>query len=63
MKVCIINTERTHGKRYQIMSRDDYGFTHIYPGKLFDLEQAIDICNKNNFNILNIGTMWECLKK
>ena len=61
MKVCIIDTERPHEKRYQIMAMDSYGFNHIYPGKMFYLEQAKEICKINNFKVIAVGNMWQCL--
>jgi hypothetical protein len=63
MQVCIINTERNHKKRYQIMVNNGTLFEHLYPGKLFDLGQAIQICGNNNYQIKAIGTMWHCLNK
>ena len=38
-------------------------FEHLYPGKLFDLNQAIKICSENNYEIEAIGTMWNCLSR
>ena len=63
MQVCIINTERNHQKRYQIMVNTGTLFEHIYPGKLFTLNDAIKICGENNYEIKAIGTMWHCLNK
>jgi hypothetical protein len=61
MDVVIINRELYKDKQYQIMTRAGSGYNHIFPGKLFTLEQATGICKKSNFNILKIGNMWECL--
>lgn len=63
MQVCIVNTERNHKKRYQIMVNNGTLFEHVYPSKLFDLGQAIQICGDNNWEIKAIGTMWKCLNK
>ena len=63
MQVCIVNTERNHKKRYQIMVNNGTLFEHIFPGKLFDLGQAIQICGDNNWEIKAIGSMWHCLNK
>ena len=63
MKVCIVNTERNHKKRYQIMVNNGTLFEHLYPGQLFDLGQAIQICGDNNYEIVAIGTMWKCLAR
>lgn len=62
MNISIINQELNHPKQYQIMVFDGFGFTHIFPGKLFTLEEAKTICNKNGFTINNIGNVWECLQ-
>lgn len=59
MNVCIIDQGINHRKRYQIMVQVGSGFNHLFPGKLFTLEQAKAICNDN---IAAIGTVWECLK-
>lgn len=63
MKNCIIDTERNHTKRYQIMSNTGSLFEHLYPGQLFTLEQAKEICKQNNIEVHSIGTMWECISK
>lgn len=62
MNVCIIDQGINHEKRHQIMVQVGSGFNHLFPGKLFTLEQAKAICNDNNYNIAAIGTVWECLK-
>ena len=61
MKNCIINTERNNEKRYQIMRNSGALFEHLYPGQLFTLEQAKEICKQNDIEVHAIGTMWECL--
>lgn len=63
MKVCIVNTERKHKKRYQIMVNHGTTFEHVFPGKLFDLGQAIQICGDNKWEIKAIGNMWKCLSR
>ena len=62
MKVGIIDTERNHPRRYQIMVNHGTLFEHLYPGQLFTLNAAIKICGQNNYEIKAIGTMWECLR-
>lgn len=62
MNVCIINRELNRDKQYQIMFQSGCGFDHVIPGNLFTLEQAKTICKENNFNIVAIGTIWECIK-
>lgn len=61
MTVCIINQELHREKQYQIMRPANCGFSHVFPGKLFTLEQAKTICTENNFTVAKIGTVWECL--
>jgi hypothetical protein len=61
MNVCIINRELNREKQYQIMMPVNFGFNHVYPGKLFTLEQAKEICKENNFNIIKIGDIWQCI--
>ena len=63
MKTCIIDTERNTEQRYQIMRNSGTLFEHLYPGKLFTLNQAKEICKQNNIEVYAIGTMWECLDK
>ena len=63
MQVVIIDRELNRDKKYQIMTNDGYGYNHVFPGKLFTLERAKTICNENNFEVVKIGNIWECLKK
>ena len=62
MNVVIIDRELNRERKYQIMIPVLNGFNHVYPGKLFTLEQAKQICNTNNYNIIAIGNTWQCLK-
>ena len=65
MEVCIVNTiERLKdGKSWQIMKRAGSGYNHIFPGALYTVEEAANICNEHNFHVVAIGDFWECLKK
>lgn len=63
MNVCIINQGFRHKKRYQIMTAAGTGFNHVFPGKLFDLNEAIKICGQNQWTIDAIGDIWHCLNK
>jgi hypothetical protein len=63
MTVYIINRELYREKQYQIMTGNSYGFNHVFPGQLFTLNQAIEICKEHNFNIANIGNIWQCISK
>ena len=61
MNVVIINQELRGERKYQIMIPVECGFNHVFPGKLFTLEQAKTICNNNNYNVLKIGTIYQCI--
>lgn len=63
MKVCIIDRELSHEKRYQIMQRDPFGFTHVFPGKLFTLEEAQAECGKRGYEVIAIGDIWQCSER
>ena len=63
MEVYIVDTERRHSRRYQIMTRTGTLFEHVFPGKLFSLYRAAQICSENGYTINEVGTIWECLKK
>ena len=62
MNVFIIDQEFNHLKRFQIMIASGSGFDHVFPGKLFTLEDAKTICSANGFTICGIGSIWECIK-
>ena len=63
MNVYIVNTERNHARRYQIMTRTGTLFEHVFPGKLFSLDKAIQLCGDNGYKINAIGNLWHCLNK
>lgn len=61
MDVYIIDRELRHDKRYQIMKKwGSNGFSHVFPGVLFTLEEAKDTCTENNYNVVKIGDIWQC---
>lgn len=60
MEVCIVNRELRTDKKYQIMVRARYGFNHVYPSKLFTLEEAKQICKSNGYTVVAIGDIWQC---
>lgn len=60
MDVYIINQELNRTRSFQLMVKQKNAFYHIYPGKLFTLEEARDICDKNGFNVVKIGDIWQC---
>ena len=61
MQVYIINQELRHAKRYQIMTKCGTGFNHVFPGKLFTLEEAEHICDQNGYTVIMTGNMWQCI--
>ena len=63
MRVCIVDTERSRPRQYQIMVNTGTLFEHVFPGKLFTLNEAIKICEQNSYEIQAIGSMWHCLNK
>lgn len=62
-KVCIVKTIEHHPNGYQIMKESNGAFYHLFPGKLFTLEEARQICTANAFDVLAVGSIWECLSK
>lgn len=62
MEVCIIDQEFRHPQRYQIMVRARHGFYHVFPGQLFTLEGAQEVCKQNGYEVVAIGNNWQCLK-
>jgi hypothetical protein len=60
MTVCIIKHGFNHEKQYQIMIPVRYGFNHVFPGKLFTLDEAKKICTDNNWIVKAIGDIWQC---
>ena len=62
MNVSIIK-QTHHEKGYQIMIEKANCFYHVYPGKLFTLEEAKQICSTNNYNVVSIGDIWQCASK
>ena len=65
MEVCIVNTvERLkNGRGWQVMRRAGFGYNHIFPGVLYTLEEAVDICNSKGFRVVAVGDFWQCLEK
>jgi hypothetical protein len=63
MNVSIIKQSFNHGKCYQIMVEVTHGFNHVFPGKLFTLEEAKTICSANGFTVVSIGDIWQCATK
>ena len=61
MQVFIINQQLNHEKQYQIMIKNNNCFYHVYPGKLYTVEEAKTICNNNNFTVVMIGTFYQCI--
>ena len=62
MNVVILDQQFNREKRFQIMRRVNYGVYHIFPGQLFTLEQAREICAVYGFTIDAIGTLYQITK-
>lgn len=45
------------------MKRAGSGYNHVFPGALYTMKEAANICNENNFHIVAVGDFWGCLKK
>lgn len=60
MDAYIIDQELSHAKKFQVMVKRKSAFYHIFPGQLFTLEEAKNICDKNGFNVVKIGGIWQC---
>lgn len=62
MHVSILNQGFNSAKKYQIMIINGGAAFHVFPGKLFTLEEAKTICNNNNYVIDAIGTLYQIIK-
>lgn len=62
MEVCIVHTLEYRAKGWQIMRRMWCGFDHVFPGKLFTLDEAMSLCAERGFNIVAVGDRWQCLE-
>lgn len=62
--VCLIERKIAAGIFYQIMSRclSGSGFYHIFPGKLFTLEEAKSAAKAYAMNVIATGDTWQCLR-
>lgn len=65
MEVCIVNTvsHLKNGRGWQIMERAGSGYNHVFPGMLYAMEEAVNICNNKGFQVVAIGDFWQCLEK
>lgn len=62
MQVSIVK-QTYHEKGYQIMVQKRDYFYHVFPGMLFTLDEAKTVCEKNNFDVVAIGDIWQCANK
>ena len=62
MEVCIIDHEFRREKRYQIMVRTEFGYNHLFPGKLFTLDSAKQTCEAMGYTVVAIGNIWKCAR-
>ena len=60
-EVCIVHTVEWSKKGWQVMKRNGSGFIHVFPGVLFTLEEARNVCTEQNFDVVVTGDMWQCL--
>ncbi len=64
MDVYIVDREKLSScedKRYQVMYKADYGLYHLFPGKFMSLNEATQLCEENDFEIVKTGTVCECV--
>lgn len=60
MHVVIVDSEFKKARKFQIMRRaGSYGVDHVFPGKLFTLEQAREICAAHGFIIDAVGSLYQ----
>ena len=60
--VCIVHTVEWADKGWQIMKRAGSGFSHVFPGVTFTLDEARDRCVECGFDVVAMGGFWECLE-
>ena len=62
MDVCIVHTIERKERGWQIMRRISYGFNHVFPGVLFTLDEARNVCRERGFNVVAVGDIWQCVE-
>ena len=60
MNVCITKTVQHKEKGFQIMAKRKNALWHVFPGRLFTLEEAEAVCKENGLNVVCVGDMWHC---
>ena len=62
MDVCIVHTIERKERGWQVMKRISYGFNHVFPGVLFTLDEAWNVCRERGFNVVAVGDLWQCVE-
>ena len=62
MDVCIVHTIERKERGWQIMRRTWCGFYHVFPGVLFTLDEARNVCRERGFNVVAVGDLWQCVE-
>ena len=62
MDVCIVHTIERKERGWQVMKRISYGFNHVFPGVLFTLDEARNVCRERGFNVVAVGDLWQCVE-
>ena len=60
--VCIVHTVEWSEKGWQIMKRTRSGFNHVFPGVVFTLGEARNVCREHGFDVVATGDFWQCLE-
>ncbi len=63
--VVIIYKENSTNEKHYTILQPVIGspFKHLFPDQLFTLEEAKEICLKNNYNIKKLAHEWACFSK
>ena len=60
MDVCIVHMVERKKRGWQIMKRVSCGFNHVFPGVLFTLDEARNVCRDHCFDVVAVGDLWQC---
>ena len=60
MDVCIVHIVERKERGWQIMKRAPCGFNHVFPGVLFTLNEARNVCRDHGFDVVAVGDLWQC---
>ena len=62
MDVCIVHTIERKEQGWQVMKRTWCRFYHVFPGVLFTLDEARNVCRERGFNVVAVGDLWQCVE-